>query len=77
MKTVGLSPAAIALFCRHVELGRTIDLQANRPAYEELARAGLMAVGNSFAGGEDSIYQVTKKGFDRRAEIFARAKECA
>jgi hypothetical protein len=36
-----LSPSARALFGRHVELGRTIDLEANRATYEELARAGL------------------------------------
>ena len=36
-----LSPSALALFKRHVEHGRTIDLEANRAAYEELARAGL------------------------------------
>ena len=70
-----LSPAALALFKRHVELGRTIDLEANRAVYEELARAGLMAVGNSFAGGQDSIYSVTKKGFEQKAELFACARE--
>ena len=32
-------------------------------------------VGNSFAGGQDSIYSVTKEGFERRAELFADAKE--
>jgi hypothetical protein len=75
MQRIKLSPAAIVLFRRHVELGRTIDLDANRPVYEELARAGLMVVGNSFAGGENSIYKVTKEGFERRAEFLALAKE--
>jgi hypothetical protein len=36
-----LSNAALALFRLHFELGRTIDLEANRAIYEELARAGL------------------------------------
>ena len=27
-----------------------------------------MVVGNSFAGGQDSIYSVTKNGFERKAE---------
>jgi hypothetical protein len=60
-----LSPSALALFKRHVELGRTIDLEANRAVYEELVRAGLMLVGNSFAGGQKSVYNVTKEGFER------------
>jgi hypothetical protein len=70
-----LSPSALALFKRHVEHGRTIDLEANRAAYEELARAGLMVVGNSFARGQDSIYNVTKRGFERKAELLACATE--
>jgi hypothetical protein len=70
-----LSSSALALFKRHVELGRTIDLEANRPVYEELARAGLMIVGNSFAGGQKSVHNVTKEGFERKAEILSCAKE--
>ena len=37
----------------------------------ELARAGLMVVGNSFARGEASVYHVTKTGFERKAELLA------
>jgi hypothetical protein len=66
-----LSPSALALFNRHVELGRTIDLEANRAVYEELVRAGLMIVGNSFAGGQKSVYTVTKEGFERKAELLS------
>ena len=69
-----LSPAALDLFKRHVELGRTIDIEANRAAYEELARAGLMIVGSSYARGQDSIYSVTKEGFERKAELLARSR---
>ena len=72
-----LSPSALALFKRHIELGRTVDLEVNRPVYEELARAGLMVVGNTFAGGQNSIYSVTKAGFERRAELLACSKESA
>jgi hypothetical protein len=75
MQRITLSPAAISLFRRHVELGRTIDLEANRHVYEELARAGLMVVGNSFAGGENRIYKVTKEGFARRTEFLDCEKE--
>ena len=69
-----LSPSALVLFKRHIELGRTVDLEVNRPLYEELARAGLMVVGNSFAGGRNSIYSVTKAGFERKAELLACSK---
>jgi hypothetical protein len=77
MVQIELSPSALALFKLHIELGRTVDLEVNRPLYEELARAGLMVVGNSFAGGRNSIYSVTKTGFERKAALLARAKESA
>ncbi len=73
MKTQTISPAALSLFRRHVELGRTIDLEANRAVYEELARAGLMVVGSSYARGQNSIYTVTKEGFESRDCDDARA----
>jgi hypothetical protein len=46
---------------------------SNRETYREPARAGVMTVGNSFARGEDSVYHVTKLGFERKAELLARA----
>ena len=30
-----------------------------------------MIVGNTFAGGQDSVYHVTKEGFERKAELLA------
>ena len=45
----------------------------NRAQYRELA-AGLMIGGSSFAGGDESVYHVTKEGFERKAEILAYAK---
>jgi hypothetical protein len=70
-----LSDAALALFRLHLEHRRTLDLDRNREAYRELARAGLMVAGNSFAGGQDSVYHVTKEGFERKAELLACARE--
>ena len=70
-----LSKQALALFREHLEQRRTIDVDTNREAYRELARAGLMLAGNSFAGGDESVYHVTKEGFERRAELLACAKE--
>jgi hypothetical protein len=46
----------------------------NRVAYRELAAAGLMMAGHSFAGGDESVYRLTKEGFERKAELLARAK---
>jgi hypothetical protein len=77
MNTTTLSPAALALFRLHVERHGDLDVDANREAYRELERAGLMVVGNTFAGGQDSIYHVTKLGFERKAEILGCAKASA
>ncbi len=41
---------------------------SNRPAYEELARAGLMKAGSSFLHDRNSIYGLTKREFERKAE---------
>ena len=38
---------------------------SNGETYRELARAGLMVAGNSFAGGDESVYHVTKEEFER------------
>jgi hypothetical protein len=70
-----LSKQALALFREHLEQRRTIDVDTNREAYRELARAGLMVAGNSFAEGDESVYHVIKEGFDLRAELLAGAKE--
>ena len=75
MPTIMLSDAALTLFRLHLDHRRTIDVDANRETYRELARAGLMVAGNSFAGGEESVYHVTKLGFERKAELLACARE--
>jgi hypothetical protein len=66
-----LSNEALALFRLHVERHGDVDVVAYRETYRELERAGLMVVGNTFAGGQDSVYHVTKEGFERRAELLA------
>jgi hypothetical protein len=66
-----LSQKALALFRLHVERHGDVDVDANRETYRELERAGLMVVGNTFAGGQDSAYHVTKEGFERKAELLA------
>lgn len=73
MHTVTLSETALALFRLHIQERRTVDVEKNREAYRELERAGLMIVGNSFAGGQDSVYHVTREGFERKAELLSQA----
>jgi hypothetical protein len=77
MRGIALSESALALFRLHVERHGQVDVDANREAYGELERAGLMACGHSFAGGRNSIYRLTKDGFERKAELLACAKEAS
>jgi hypothetical protein len=75
MQALALSEKALALFRLHIERHGDIDVDANRETYRELERAGVVIVGNTFAGGQDSVYHVTKEGFERKAELLAWAKE--
>jgi len=78
MQTMTLSEAAVALFRLHIERrGDIIVNDANREAYRELERAGLMIQGNSFRYGPGSIYSVSRLGFERKAELLACARESA
>jgi hypothetical protein len=78
MKTVALSPSALALFRLHVEQHGQIDVDdSNREIFRELAGAGLMRAGHTFTGGDESMYRLTKEGFERKAELIACAKESA
>ena len=76
MQTLALSEKALALFRLHIERhGDILVDDSNRETYRELARGGVMVAGNTFAGGEESVYHVTKLGFDRKAELLACTKE--
>jgi hypothetical protein len=78
MKTHALSQAAVDLFRLHVEChGDGAVDDSTRPAYEELRRAGLVDVGHSFAGGRNSVYKLTRKGFERKVELCGQTKESA
>jgi hypothetical protein len=77
MPTLAVSEKALALFRLHIERHGDIDVDANRETYRELERAGLMIVGNTFAGGQDSVYHVTKEGFERKTELLACARASA
>jgi hypothetical protein len=72
MQTITLSEAALALFRLHIERHGDIDVDdSNREVYGELERAGVMACGHSFRDGPNSIFKVTKLGFERKAELLA------
>ena len=78
MQTAALSAEALALLKLHVERKGDIDVDdSNREIYRELERAGIVAVGHSFRDGRDSIYRLTKEGFERKAELLARAQRIA
>jgi hypothetical protein len=76
MKTIKLSGAALALFRRHVERGGHLDVDdTTREPYRELARAGLMQAGHTYTKGDESIYRLTKEGFERKLELLEQARQ--
>jgi hypothetical protein len=75
MKSVTLSESALALFRLHVERRGQVDVEPNRETYRELERAGLMACRHTFRDGRDSLYRLTKEGFEKKAELLSHAKE--
>jgi hypothetical protein len=71
-----LSHAALALFRLHLERYGQVGVDdTTRETYRELARAGLMQAGSTFRDGEESVYVLTREGFERKAELLAFAKE--
>ena len=76
MKTITLSPAALALFRLHVERGGHLEVDdTTREPYRVLARAGLMQAGHTYTKGDESIYRLTKEGFERKLELLEQAKQ--
>ena len=73
-----LSESALALFRLHVERKGQIAVDdVTRGPYRELAMHGLMMAGSTFRDGPESIYRLTREGFERKAELMAYAKESA
>ena len=67
-----LSESALALFREHVEREGNVAVDdATRGPYRELARAGLMLAGHTFAGGRESFCVLTEVGH-RFARILER-----
>lgn len=63
MQLPSLSAAALELLKHHSERRGEIAVDdSNRETYRELARAGLMVAGHSFANGRESFYALTELG---------------
>jgi hypothetical protein len=77
-ESVQLSASAISLFRLHVERLGDVDVNdSTREAYRELAGHGLMMAGSTFRDGPESVYVLTREGFERKAELLACAEENA
>jgi hypothetical protein len=68
----GLSVSARDVL-RRIISGRVEITPGNRPAFRELAAARIIILGNSFAGGCESIYRWTYWGHKQRFEIADEA----
>jgi hypothetical protein len=64
MDSTTLSEAALGLLRLHRDRRGDIDVDdANRDAYRELARAGLMVPFHTFTGGREARYRLTEVGW--------------
>jgi hypothetical protein len=77
-ESIHLSDAALALFRLHIERqGRIPVDDSTREPYRELARHGSMMAGSTFRDGEESVYVLTREGFERKAEIVGCTEKIA
>jgi len=65
---IDLSRAARHVLRRHIAGDREVT-DANREAYRELARAGIMVPVGTFTKGDDCVFQFTHRGWERRNEF--------
>lgn len=75
---VKLSEAARKTLRRHLSGDDEVS-DANRLAYRELARAGIMTSVGTFTKGDDCVFRFTSRGWERRFEFaeMACARESA
>jgi hypothetical protein len=66
----GPSAEAWALLRRQAGGERVEACDENRSAFRELAAAGLMMAGHTFAGGDESAYRLTKEGFEWKMDVL-------
>ena len=65
---IELSRAARRALARHLAGDKEVT-DANRDAYRELARAGIMVSVGTFIKGDDCVFQLTHQGWERRQEF--------
>ena len=65
---IELSRAARRTLVRHLAGDKEVT-DANRDAYRELARAGIMESVGTFIKGDDCVFQLTHQGWERRHEF--------
>jgi len=65
---IDLSKAARKVLARHLAGDKNVT-KANREAYRELARAGIMIPVSTFVGGPESLFRFTWQGWERRHEL--------
>ena len=63
MQTVALSDAALALLRQILESRRSV-MAANREAFRELARAGIMYPVSGFVSGPEANFRFTDSGWE-------------
>ena len=65
---IDLSKAARRTLARHLEGDKEVT-DANRDAYRELTRVGIMESVGTFTKGDDCVFQLTHQGWERRHEF--------
>jgi len=65
---IELSRAARRTLARHVAGDKEVT-DANRDAYRELARVGIMVSVGTFIKGDNCVFQLTHQGWERRHEF--------
>lgn len=65
---IEISRAARRTLARHLAADKEVT-DANRDAYRELARAGIMVSVGTFTKGDDCVFQLTHQGWERRHEF--------
>ena len=66
-----LSHAALALLRYRLATNDNRVTDANREAYRELVRAGIMFAVSGFATGPEASFRFTDRGWGRRHEFIA------
>ena len=65
---INLSKAARQTLARHLAGDKEVT-DANRDAYRELTRVGIMESVGTFTKGDDCVFQLTHQGWERRHEF--------